>query len=136
MNEAILCSIAAAFEEICPFEVRLAHRVKDSFGGRRYIYIEDKGVSCERLQNEPSCTRYFVDAGVSVTAAVPISSDTAELSRIAAAYILPVMTELGFCITGFSQSSIKDDNQRSVHKMELLFRIKGIYTIPAAQEVL
>lgn len=134
MTEIFLGRIKDALMAVCPFEVRLAH-CENTFCGRNCIYIEENGISCEKIQNESAGTRYSVDACVSVTAAVPVKSEASDLSRIAAAYILPVMTGLGFCITGFSKSGVQDSIARGVHTIKLQFRIKGIYTIPA-QEVL
>lgn len=132
----ILENIKASLEEVCPFEVRLAHSRCPRNNGKTFIILADEGVSYERLQSESSRIRYSAIAAVSVTAAVPVRAGTGELKRIAAAYILPVMTQLGFGIAGFSQSSEKDDIAQGIHTMEIKFRIKGIYTVPLQEEVL
>ncbi|MGN0631695.1 MAG: hypothetical protein ACI4JN_10250 [Ruminococcus sp.] len=129
MTEAILSNIKAAFEEVCPFEVRFAHSHTPCKKGETFICIAGEDISCEKLQNESGRTRYFVDASVCITAAVPFRAGTVELHRIAAAYILPVMTNLGACITGFSQGSEQDSIAGGVHKVMLKFRLKGVYTV-------
>lgn len=129
MTEAILSNIKTALEEVCPFEVRLAHSNTPCKKGETFIIIAGEEISCEKIQNESCRTRYFADASVRITAAVPFKEETAELHRIAAAYILPVMTNFGACITGFSQGSEQDSIAGGVRKISIKFRVKGVYTV-------
>lgn len=135
MTETILSKIKAAFEEICPYQIRILHERFPKTNGEPFIIVNIESINTEKMQAEDTRIRYPVSAVVSVKAVAPFRYGISELRRVAAAYILPVMNNISLGITGFSESSETDNISEGTHTLEIKFRIKGVYTAYFKEEI-
>ncbi len=129
MTEAVLSMVKSEFEKICPFEIRYSHSPLPVPHDRPVIIINADSINTEGVQNEGNKRRFPLTAEISVKAYVPFKYGISELRRIASSYILPVMSGMECCITGFSEGVESGSLPDGMHTLDVKFKIKGVYTV-------
>lgn len=128
MIDAVLNKIKDTFNETCPFEIRFSHSRFSMPKDSPVIIIDIDSIRTDNAQNEGNKKRFPLTADIWIKTYVPFKYGVSELKRIAAAYIMPVMSGLDCCITGFSEGSKRDQIPEGMHNLNIKFRIKGVYT--------
>lgn len=128
MIDAVLSRIKESLDKTCPFEVRLSHSGFPVSKDRPVIIIDVDSICTDKVQNEGNKKRFPLTADVTIKTYVPFKSGISELRRITAAYILPAVSNMGCCITGFSESRKNDKIPEGMHNLDIKLKIKGVYT--------
>ena len=128
MVDAVLSKIKDALEKTCPFEIRHSHSCFPIPKNKPFIIIDVDNICTNNAQNEGNRKRFPLTADIWIRTYVPFKYGVSELRRIAAAYILPVMSEMECCITGFSEGGKRDKIPEGMHNLDIKFRISGVYT--------
>ncbi len=131
MLKAILQEMKARLQADCPFEVRYAHSPAPvPEGDKPFLLLDVKRAVAEvPVAEGEGRLRYPVTATLSVTAAVPPMADVSEVQRIVAAYVLPAMVRAGCTVCDFEMDKTGDSRLLKRHTAEVLFRLRGVYTI-------
>jgi hypothetical protein len=128
MIDAVLNKIKESLDETCPFEIRFSHSYFPIPKNRPVIIIDVDNICTDNAQNEGNRKRFTLTADIWVRTYVPFKYGVSELRRIAAAYILPAMSGMECCITGFSEGNKRDKIPEGMHNLDIKFRIRGVYT--------
>lgn len=137
MLKAILQEMKSRLQKDCPYEVRYAHsRMPVPEQQKPFLLLDVTHAAADAPSAEGAGRlRYPVTAVISVKAVVPLQTDSAEMQRIAAAYVLPAMIRSGCTVTDITMDSQSDNRLLKRHVMEIQFRLKGVYTMVWEDEV-
>lgn len=135
MMRVYLQELKELIEDVCPYEVRLAHSGRPVPESSPFILLDVRSVTADlSAAANGSSMRYPVTAVISAAVYVPAERPSCEAARILAGFILPVTAGKGSSLCGMSQGCMKDDRGTGCHVLTAEFRIKGVYTIESEAE--